>query len=344
MDLKYLNTFRVIAEEGSFTRAAERLGYTQSTMTFQMGQLEQALSARLFEKVGRRMVLSQAGRQLLPYVERVLEAVNQMHCFTQDLTQCRGEITIGVAETLLCYRLPPLLKAFHRRAPQARLLIRSMGCYDIRDGLMDGSLDVGLFYENIGGLSSQLVTHPVGTFPVVLTAAPQVKALGPDFVAPDHQVPLPFLINEPNSIFRQMFEGYLRERAIRMDHTIELGSIPTIKHLVENEVGVTFLPRFAVEDALAAGRLVELETGMEEPVLSTEGESTAGSRSKRPLRSGQPEAPARLPQTTTHRPFSHGVYPCFPTPFPATQGPTPAVHQARRRHTCRFSSAGGRIL
>ena len=65
MDLKYLNTFRVIAEEGSFTRAAERLGYTQSTMTFQMGQLEQALSARLFEKVGRRMVLSQAGRQLL---------------------------------------------------------------------------------------------------------------------------------------------------------------------------------------------------------------------------------------------------------------------------------------
>ena len=201
MDLKYLNTFRVIAEEGSFTRAAERLGYTQSTMTFQMGQLEQALSARLFEKVGRRMVLSQAGRQLLPYVERVLEAVNQMHCFTQDLTQCRGEITIGVAETLLCYRLPPLLKAFHRRAPQARLLIRSMGCYDIRDGLMDGSLDVGLFYENIGGLSSQLVTHPVGTFPVVLTAAPQVKALGPDFVAPDHQVPLPFLINEPNSIF-----------------------------------------------------------------------------------------------------------------------------------------------
>ena len=213
MDLKYLNTFRVIAEEGSFTRAAERLGYTQSTMTFQMGQLEQALSARLFEKVGRRMVLSQAGRQLLPYVERVLEAVNQMHCFTQDLTQCRGEITIGVAETLLCYRLPPLLKVFHRRAPQ-------------------------------------------------------VKALGPDFVAPDHQVPLPFLINEPNSIFRQMFEGYLREKAIRMDHTIELGSIPTIKHLVENEVGVTFLPRFAVEDALAAGRLVELETGMEEPVLS----------------------------------------------------------------------------
>ena len=117
MDLKYLNTFRTIVEEGSFSRAAERLNYTQSTITFQMGQLEGELSAQLFEKVGRRMVLSQAGRRLLPYVDQVLDAVDQMRFFQEDLTQCRGEITIGVAETLLCYRLPPVLKAFHRQAP-----------------------------------------------------------------------------------------------------------------------------------------------------------------------------------------------------------------------------------
>lgn len=125
MDLKYLNTFRTIVEEGSFSRAAERLNYTQSTITFQMGQLEGELSAQLFEKVGRRMVLSQAGRRLLPYVDQVLDAVDQMRFFQEDLTQCRGEITIGVAETLLCYRLPPVLKAFHRQAPGARQIGRA---------------------------------------------------------------------------------------------------------------------------------------------------------------------------------------------------------------------------
>ena len=151
MDLKYLNTFRTIVEEGSFSRAAERLNYTQSTITFQMGQLEGELSAQLFEKVGRRMVLSQAGRRLLPYVDQVLDAVDQMRFFQEDLTQCRGEITIGVAETLLCYRLPPVLKAFHRQAPGARLFIRSMNCYDIRDGLLAGELDVGLFTRRSGG-------------------------------------------------------------------------------------------------------------------------------------------------------------------------------------------------
>lgn len=268
MDLKYLNTFRTIVEEGSFSRAAERLNYTQSTITFQMGQLEGELSAQLFEKVGRRMVLSQAGQRLLPYVDQVLDAVDQMRFFQEDLAQCRGDITIGVAETLLCYRLPPVLKAFHRQVPGARLFIQSMNCYDIRDGLLAGALDVGIFYQEIGGLGHQLTTYPLGQCPVVLVAAPGVQALCPDFTAPGHQLPVPLLTNEPNSIFRQQFEGYLRKKGIRMDHTIELGSIPTIQRLVENEVGVTFLPRFTVEEALADGRLVELPVDMEAPTLS----------------------------------------------------------------------------
>ena len=143
-----------------------------------------------------------------------------------------------------------------------------MNCYDIRDGLLAGELDVGLFYQEIGGLGDQLTTYPLGQCPVVLVAAPGVQALCPDFTAPGQRLPVPLLTNEPNSIFRQQFEGYLREKDIRMDHTIQLGSIPTIQHLVENEVGVTFLPRFAVEEALADGRLVELPVDMAAPTLS----------------------------------------------------------------------------
>ena len=67
MELKYLNTFKVIVEEGGFTKAAERLNYTQSTITFQIGQLEQELSVKLFERIGRKMVLTKAGERLIPY-------------------------------------------------------------------------------------------------------------------------------------------------------------------------------------------------------------------------------------------------------------------------------------
>lgn len=267
MDLKYLKTFRVIVEEGSFSKAAERLNYTQSTITFQMGQLEEELSAKLFEKVGRRMVLTKAGEGLIPYVEEVLSSVDKLRCFQDDLDQCRGDLRIGVAETQLCYRMPPVLKEFCRRAPKARLFIRSMNCYDIRDELLEGKLDVGVFYADVGGFGDSITTYPMGEWPVVAAASPGMKEVGLDFKTPNREITVPLVINEPNSIFCQSLEESLRERAIRLDRTIELESIHTIKRMVESDVGFTVLPRFTMEEELAGQTLVEVEMPGEPVVL-----------------------------------------------------------------------------
>lgn len=260
MELKYLTTFRIIAEEGSFSKAAEKLHYTQSTITFQIGQLEQELSTCLFEKIGRKMVLTKAGERLLPYVDEVLQSVDRLRCFEDDLAQCQGDLRIGVGETLLCCKLPAILKEFHRQAPKARLFLRSMNCYDIRDELLAGTLDLGVFYEDVGGFGSSLTVNPIGTYEVVLVASPAIKDRFPDFITPDQTIPVPLIINEPNCIFRQIFEQYLRERAMILDHTIELWSIPTIKNLVKNDVGISFLPRFAVQEELERGELAEIPT------------------------------------------------------------------------------------
>lgn len=260
MDLKYLHTFRTIVEEGGFSKAAEKLNYTQSTITFQIGQLEQELSTRLFEKIGRKMALTKAGERLLPYVDEVLQSVDKLRCFEDDLAQCQGDLHIGIGETLLCYRMPAVLKEFHRLAPNARLFLRSMNCYAIRDELLGGTLDLGVFYEDVGGFGSSLTAYPAGTYETVLIASPAIKGRFPDFITADQAVPIPFIINEPNCIFRQIFEQYLRERSIILDHTIELWSIPTIKNLVKNDVGLSFLPRFAVQEELERGELAEIPT------------------------------------------------------------------------------------
>jgi DNA-binding transcriptional LysR family regulator len=262
MDLKYLNTFKTVAEEGSYIKAAEKLNYTQSTITFQIAQLERELAVKLFEKVGRSMTLTKAGERLIPYVNEVLTSVDRMRFFEKDLTQCKEDLHIGVGETLLCYHLPPILKEFHRRAPKARLFLRSMNCYDIRDELLNGTLDMGMFYDDVGGFGSSLVTYPFGSFPVILAASPETAQNFPDFITPNREIPVPFVINEQNCIFRQIFEKYLSEKSIRIDHTIELWSIPTIKNLVENNVGVTFLPTFSVYDETRRGTLKEIPTGL----------------------------------------------------------------------------------
>ena len=268
MELKYLQTFETIIEEGSFKKAAEKLNYTQSTITFQVGQLEQELSVKLFERAGRRMVLTKAGEQLYPYVKDALSSIGRLHCFRNDLEEYKGTLRIGVGETILCYRLPPVLKKFHDRAPNTRLFLQSMNCYDIRDALLDGTLDIGVFYENVGGFGDNLTLFPFGNYAMSLVASPEIKKEYSDFITPNQNIPLPFIINEQNCIFRQIFERYLQRKSIVLDHTIELWSIPTIKNLVKSSVGISYLPTFALEDELKNGELVEIETELTDARIS----------------------------------------------------------------------------
>lgn len=95
MDLRYLQTFKEIVREGSFSGAARKLSYTQSTITFHMDQLEKELDTMLFEKVGRRMVLTKAGEEFIPYVEEVLSALDKMKNFQSDLAECKRNASTG---------------------------------------------------------------------------------------------------------------------------------------------------------------------------------------------------------------------------------------------------------
>ncbi|MDO4276315.1 MAG: LysR family transcriptional regulator [Eubacteriales bacterium] len=268
MELKYLQTFRTIVSEGSFSKAAEKLNYTQSTITFQIGQLENELSTKLFEKIGRRMLLTKAGEQLIPYIDNVILSVDKMRCFKSNLAEYQGDLHIGIGESLLCYQMPHILKEFRKQAPNTKLFLSSMNCYDIRDELLNGNIDLGIFYENVGGYGTNIIPHPFGSYPLILIASPDIRDAYPDFITPDQNLDIPFIINEKNCIFRQIFEQYLREKSIVLDHTIELWSIPTIKNLVKNNMGISFLPKFAVEEELHTGELAEIPTGLEDIQIS----------------------------------------------------------------------------
>ncbi len=268
MEFKNLVTFKTIVEAGSFTAAADKLNYTQSTITFQMAQLEEEFSTKLFEKVGRKMVLTSAGEAFIPYVDEILDAVGKLNYFEKEAGKCQGELKIGVAETFLCYELPPLLKAFVSKAPRAKLYIKSMNCYKIRNALVSGELDIGIFYQDIGGFGDSLCVTPLRSFPIALVASPETAARFSDFKTQNRKIDIPLIINEPNCIFRQIFEKYLSENGIVLDHTIELGSIATIKALVANDVGISFLPRFTVAEELKTGRLTEIETNVEHRELT----------------------------------------------------------------------------
>lgn len=254
MDLRRFITFKTIVEEGSFAQAARKLCCTQSTVTFQIQQLEQELAYPVFEKVGRRMVLTPAGKLLLPRVReltRVLEGIRQISTSEKVVA---GDLRVMVGETLLAYKMPEVLKLFRLKAPKVRLSLQSVNCYVIRDSLLNDNTDLGVFYRV--GHDDALQIESFGQQELVLVASPQFPDF--DFTQREQHIPVSFIINEPQCVFRQIFESTLRERKITLENTIELWSIESIKKCVAGNLGISFLPRFTVLRELESGELKEL--------------------------------------------------------------------------------------
>ncbi|KML66074.1 LysR family transcriptional regulator [Pectobacterium peruviense] len=254
MDLRRFVTFKTIVEEGSFAQAARKLCCTQSTVTFQIQQLEQELSIQLFEKIGRRMALTSAGKSLLPQVHELTRVLDGIRQVSQCGTEIVGELRVMIGETLLAYKMPEVLRHFRLKAPKVHIYLQSVNCYTIRDSLLSDNADLGVFYRV--GNDEALHMENFGQQELVLVASPELEDV--DFTQHNQHIPVSFIINEPQCIFRQMFESTLRERKITIDSTIELWSIESIKNCVAGNLGVSFLPRFSVVRELESGELKTL--------------------------------------------------------------------------------------
>lgn len=255
MELKHLRTFQAVVDQGSYQRAAESLNYTQSTVTAQIQQLESALGVPLFERVGRRMRLTEAGNRAMPQVRELLAAAERLTALGRSDALPAGTLRVDMAETLLCYQMQPVIRAFRERAPQVRLILRSRNCLQIPENVRTGSCDLGVGYD-MDWSREALEVEPLGSYDLVLLASPDFTHT--DFVTPGQHKPVSLITDEPDSLFRRQLEAYLREREIRLDVTLELWSIETIKRCVMSNLGFTFLPRFVAGEELARGTLTEL--------------------------------------------------------------------------------------
>lgn len=260
MDLRSIRTVHAILTEGSFQKAAQRLHCAQSTVTFQVRQLENELSFPLFERIGRRMTLTQAGHDILPHLEAIVRSMQEIRAYGKG-DSLSGSLRIAVAESLLSYKIQSVLKRFVEQAPKVKLALHSLNCHDIREGLLAGEFDLGVYY-NVGGHPTSLEVQRLCEFEGVLVASPDLPPDLRDFDSPGQEKDLNFVINEPRSIYRERMETHLKSRQILLRGTIELWSIEAIKKSVASNLGVSFLPRFAVEQELSDGTLVEIPVHM----------------------------------------------------------------------------------
>jgi DNA-binding transcriptional LysR family regulator len=257
MDLAQLEAFLHVAREKSFSRAAHKLFRTQPALSIAIKRLEQELGETLFDRSAKGGELTDAGRALLSYAQRMLnlreEALEAVADYRRMLG---GSLTIGANESTSLYLLPPLLLRYREAFPQIRINVQRHLSERIPMEVLERNLDFGfLSFEPVQAGLEFMVVH---RDELVLVVPPDHP------FASREEVPLrdlgreTFVAHNARTPARtHIFELFAKHRT-PLNIAIELATLETIKDFVRLGAGLAILPRLSVRDALDAGTLVEV--------------------------------------------------------------------------------------
>ncbi len=243
-----LQVFHAVAKHLSFTKAAEALFMTQPAVTFQIRQLEEHFSARLFERGHGQISLTEAGRVVFDYAERILGLSGELDARLRDMTgQMAGPLLIGASMTIAEYLLPQVLGEFNARFPEVlpRLLVANSET--VQNQVAEHSLDLG-FIESDSLLPS-LVTEVLCEDELLVVCAPSHPLASLAAVPPELLAQHAYVCREPGSGTRQVCDRHLQQLGIAPEFlhpVMELGSPEALKGVVATGRGYAIMSRATV--------------------------------------------------------------------------------------------------
>ncbi|MGA9391346.1 MAG: LysR family transcriptional regulator [Candidatus Sulfotelmatobacter sp.] len=257
MEMRQLDIFRILARELSFTRAAERAHCVQSNVSVQIRAIEQELGVQLFERLGQHVKLTPHGQRLLPYAERILRLLEEARTVTRDGKSPAGTLLIGSPESVLTYRLPPVLQAFRKEFQHVELIFRAVGGAELIPALEQGQLDLGLVIED-ELTDPRLQVEALCPEPLSLLVHPQHMLLARRALSAEDLRDQAFLLTDSGCAYRSKLEQALLTANVKPKAVMEFSSVETIKQCAALGMGIACLPAIVAGSEIAAGKLAAL--------------------------------------------------------------------------------------
>ncbi|HXU19827.1 MAG TPA: LysR family transcriptional regulator [Verrucomicrobiae bacterium] len=268
MELRQIEIFKMLAEELNFTRAGRRIHCVQSNVSVQIRSLEKEFGVQLFERLGQRVRLTAQGQTFLPYAERILRLIQEAAAVTRGGENPAGTLVIGMPESVLTYRLPPVLQVFRSNWPHVELVFRGISSLELIPCLERGDLDLGLVIDDairIPGIHAEVLCNE----PLVLTVQPGHPLLRAPIVQPEDLGSYTFLLTDQGCAYRSKLETALARVHVRPRTVMEFTSVEAIKQCAALGMGIACLPKIVVERELASSKLVVLPAASFELTMNT---------------------------------------------------------------------------
>ena len=257
MDLRGLQIFIEVAELGSFTRAGQRLGYSQPTISFQIRLLEQELGVPLFDRIGHTVSLTDAGREALVYAHRICNLSREMTMGASGERKVEGLVRLGMADSLCSPLIAREFGRFRSENPGISLQIMAAGTGELFRMLDHNEVDL-ICTMDTRVFDTSYVTaseEPIGAHFVISSGNP---LSGRERVEVEELLEMPFLLTEKGMSYRRLMEEKLAERSLEVRPVLETARADLICELVTEGMGISFLPDYVTETAVRHGRLTRL--------------------------------------------------------------------------------------
>lgn len=257
MEVRQLQIFCALAEELNFTRTAERVHTVQSNVTTQIRALEEELGTPLFDRLAKRVVLTDAGQRFLPYAEKALAAMTEGRAAVCHGSEPAGPLRIGAPESVLTYRLPEVLQCFRKRHPQVELIFRPHWDETLWEALEGGRLDMAIRMIDVID-NPRCASVRLRTEKIFLIAHPEHALARKRVVEPADLAGEMLLLTEAGCAYRKKLDEMMTADRVRAGNITEFSSVEALKQCAIAGMGIGLLPEIVVAAELQRKQLKSL--------------------------------------------------------------------------------------
>lgn len=256
MILHQFRIFQAVARHGGFSRASKSLRLSQPAISINIKKLEEELGVKLFERLGRSIRLTDAGKVVDEYVTRLTGALSDMRQVIDDMKGLEvGQLRCGAATTVGIYLLPKILVQFKKRFPKVETQLSVERSGEIEERVLSNNLDLGFVGESFG-VSSRLKTHASFTDELVMITPRNHYLAGSRRVSPKRLIDLSLILGPKGSYTRKIIEKNLDRAAIPYRCVMEVENTEVIKAAVSEGLGISIISLARIQQEIKTGLLM----------------------------------------------------------------------------------------
>lgn len=257
MEINYLKTFLQVAFTKNFTKTGKILGYSQSSISAQIQQLEKEVGVKLFDRIGKKVALTQHGEEMLPYAQQIISTYTQIENFMRSESIMNGTIHLGMVESLFEIFFEKIFFKYHQRFPKVKIELNVDATFELLDQLRQNKLDIACLIGDILP-PKEWISWYSKEVEILIIANPNSEINSKKILKLQDLASEEFILMEDTASYSVNFQNEMLKQKVKVNSFIRMQNAGMARNLVAHANYLAVLPKYTVQKAIEENLVKEL--------------------------------------------------------------------------------------